>query len=303
MIGGAVIIRRLGYATTDRLLIINADDFGLTRGTNEAIVSLFESNSITSASIMMPCPESNEAIAATHQYGIRSIGIHLTLTSDLLSRYTPIYNQQTLHSLVEADGKFHTDVAILERNADEHEVRMELDAQIQSALLQGIDPTHLDSHAGSIMGLATGRDFLELTFDLCEKYGLPFNLPSRIIEQPFLNTDQLRMFRNRIASARDRKIVLIDDIVSLPYCVHPSPTYDKMKIQLGQMLKNLRPGITQLTIHPSKLTDRLKSITSCYHEREIEHRLLQDQDIQQWIERERIKLISWKDIRDLQRSS
>ena len=93
----------------------------------------------------------------------------------------------------------------MEKNADYNEVRMEMESQIQSAILKGIDPTHLDSHAGSIMGLFTGRDFLEITFDLCEKYCLPFNLPNRILEQPFFNTDQLRLFQKRIASARDKK--------------------------------------------------------------------------------------------------
>lgn len=35
-------IQKLGFAANDRLLIINADDFGMTKGTNEAIVHLFE---------------------------------------------------------------------------------------------------------------------------------------------------------------------------------------------------------------------------------------------------------------------
>lgn len=45
------------------------------------------------------------------------------------------------------------------------------------------------------MGLYTGRDFLEIIFDLCEKYRLPFNLPIRILEQPFFNNDQLKLFQ------------------------------------------------------------------------------------------------------------
>lgn len=42
LIGGRFMIRKLGFAADDRLLIINADDFGMTKGTNEAIVNLFE---------------------------------------------------------------------------------------------------------------------------------------------------------------------------------------------------------------------------------------------------------------------
>ncbi|MFD1909250.1 ChbG/HpnK family deacetylase [Paenibacillus rhizoplanae] len=55
------------FSSDDRLLIINADDFGITKGTNEAIVSLFEQQAITSTSIMFPCPAAREAIELSNQ--------------------------------------------------------------------------------------------------------------------------------------------------------------------------------------------------------------------------------------------
>ncbi|GIP52414.1 polysaccharide deacetylase family protein [Paenibacillus vini] len=294
-------IRKLGFAADDRLLIINADDFGITKGTNEAIVSLFENNSITSTSIMMPCLDSNEAIELSNLKGVRNIGIHLTLTSGGSQSYKPVCQKRTLNSLITEEGYFHIDSAYLERNADESEVRMELESQIQSAILKGMNPTHLDSHGGSVMGLSTGRDFLEITFDLCGKYRLPFNLPKRIVEQPFFNPDQLKLFHKRISSAKDRGILLIDDIVSLPYGFDSNTGYSTMKKLMVDMLKNLKPGITQLTVHPAKITEQLKVITSCFREREMEYVLLNDIEIKQLIINERIKLISWSDIRDLQR--
>jgi hypothetical protein len=300
--GGKTMIQKLGFGANDRLLIINADDFGITKGSNEAIVNLFEENSITSTSIMIPCSDSNEAMEISNLKGIKNIGIHLTLTSGELNPYIPVHNKRTLKSLITADGYFHIDVTSLERYADEDEVRMEMESQIQSAILKGIDPTHLDSHAESIMGLFTGRDFLEITFDLCEKYRLPFNLPNRILEQPIFNADQLKLFQKRITSAKDRNILLIDDIVTLPYCFNPIIEYSKMKKRLTEIIKNMKPGITQLVLHPSKITDQLIAITNCYKEREMEYRLLNDIGIKGLIDSEEIKLISWKDIRDLQRS-
>ncbi|MEK4997965.1 MULTISPECIES: polysaccharide deacetylase family protein [Paenibacillus] len=294
-------IRKLGFAADDRLLIINADDFGITKGTNEAIVNLFEGKAITSTSIMMPCPDSNDAMKIINWKGIKNIGIHLTLTSGEKYPYQPVFKEKILSSLITGKGDFHQDATLLERNAADDEIRIELESQIQSAIVQDIDPTHLDSHGGSIMGLYTGRDFLEIIFDLCEKYRLPFNLPIRILEQPFFNNDQLRLFQKRISSAKERGILLIDDIISLPYCFYPAAEYSKMKMRLTELLKNLKPGITQLTIHPSKITDQLIAITKCYTERELEYRLLNDIEIKELIINEEIKLISWKDIRDLQR--
>lgn len=74
-----------------------------------------------------------------------------------------------------------------------------------------------------------------------------------------------------------------------------------MKRRLTDLLKNLKPGVTQLTIHPSKKTEQLIAITECYTERELEYLLLNDIEIKQVITNEQIKLISWRDIRDLQR--
>ncbi|MNO65214.1 hypothetical protein D3C76_559610 [compost metagenome] len=294
--------RKLGFAADARLLIINADDFGITKGTNEAIVDLFEEKAITSTSIMMPCPDSNEAMEISSCKGIQNIGIHLTLTSGEQHPYRPVFQKRELNSLITEEGNFHQDATLLERNAADDEVRLEVESQIQNAIVHGIDPTHLDSHGGSIMGLFTGRDFLEITFDLCEKYRLPFNLPTRIVEQPFFNIDQLRRFQKRISSAKERNILLIDDIISLPYCFNPTATYSKMKRELTERLKNLKPGITQLTIHPAKITEQLIALTTCYTERELEYLLLNDIEIKQVIINEQITLISWKDIRDIQRS-
>lgn len=288
---------KLGFEESDRLLIINADDFGITEGTNEAILALFQLAAITSTSIMIPCPAARDVLNKGDINNIEQAGIHLTLSQG----YKPVYHEVTLHSLVNSDNEFFTDIAYIESNADLDEVRLELQAQIKYAISKGINPTHLDSHAGSIMGLCTGRDFLEIALDLCQEYQLPFNLPRRILMQPFINEEQRERFSERISSAERRGILLIDDMISLPYCLSTNAKYDTVKAQFITMIENLKPGITQLTVHPSIITEELKRLTNCYVEREIEFRLLCDLDIMQLFKMENIKLVSWKDIRDIQR--
>lgn len=295
-------LQQLGFRAEERLLIIQADDFGLTQETNEAIIRLFDQQAITATTLMVPAPDAEHAVTLGLSKGIKHVGIHITLTSGEFHPYRPVFQERPLASLTTADGLFPYHSAAIERYADADEVRIEMEAQIKWALSYGLDPTHLDSHAGSIMGVGTGRDFMEAVFDLCEKYGLPFNLPSRIIEQPIFHHEQRIMFQERIASAKKRNILFIDDIVSLPYCFTPHAAYSTMKKQLIQQLKNLQPGITQLTLHPSIVTEQLKAVTACYAEREMEYRLLMDRDIKQLLEDERIILVSWKELRDLQRA-
>ncbi|WP_339222798.1 ChbG/HpnK family deacetylase [Paenibacillus sp. FSL H8-0332] len=118
-------ISKLGFSSDDRLLIINADDFGITKGTNEAIVSLFEQQAITSTSIMFPCPAAREALELSNQKVLDNIGIHLTLTSDENHSYSPVFQERPLKSLINKDGNFHNDISYIEKNADD-EVRIEI---------------------------------------------------------------------------------------------------------------------------------------------------------------------------------
>lgn len=291
----------LKHVTADRRLIIHADDLGMARSTNKAIYELFVGARITSASLMVPCAAAREAaeLCVPHQHW--DIGVHLTLTSSENDRYKPAYREARLPGLTTPDGFLPFDASEIELYADPEEVRLELEAQIKTALSWGLDLTHLDSHGGSIMGLSCGRDFLEIVFDLCEKYGLPFHLPLRTPEQPMFNPEQKRLFAERIASMKRRGILTVDDVVGLPYPLLPGEGIEDMKAGIMNMIKNIGPGITQIVTHPSIVTEELMALTFHYEKRGMEYRLFMDADIRRLIEQENIKLITWRDIRDMQR--
>lgn len=297
--------RTLGLLPDDRAIIINADDFGILRSANMAIAELFQKGSITSASIMMPCEASIDAANRYKTLALErmfiSIGVHLTLTSSPSCRYKPVFRQYQLQSLVTDEGYFPTNALNIELDASTEQVHLELEAQIQCAISAGIDVTHLDSHAGAVMGLHTGRDFLETVFDLCEAYELPFALPTRIIEQPFFSGSQKKRFQQAIDSAARRGIGGIDDLIVLPYHLDTHETYADMRNGLIRKIASCKPGITQIVAHPSFVSEELKALTPHYLKRELEYALLNDPEIKGAMEHHRIRLLSWKDIRDAQR--
>lgn len=296
-------IEKLGFSSNDRLIIINADDFGLSSSANEAITDMHLNHAITSSSIMMTCKGAQKAAAFCKNNNQANVGIHLTLSCSENYRYSPVFQRYSLDSLIMKDGCFPKELAFIEKNANINQVRLELEAQIESAYAMGVDPTHLDSHDGSLLGLAIGRDFLEVAFDLCEKYELPFLLPNKIIDQPFLNRNQKDLFKERIESANKRGILLIDDLCALPYHLDEAETYNIFKSKMIHKIKQLKSGTSQITIHPAIIDDELKSITEHFEKREMEYRLFNDPEMKQLFESENIKLISWKEIRELQRSA
>lgn len=128
-------------------LIVNADDFGISKRVNRAILESIESGLVTSASMMGNMPGFEDAVTLVRENPVLNgrIGVHLNLTEGHpLSR--PIldcpffcndngcfvYNRR--RSLFRLSRK--------EKKA----VYEEMKTQLRRLLDAGIQPTHLDSH-------------------------------------------------------------------------------------------------------------------------------------------------------------
>lgn len=67
---------------SNKFLIINADDFGMSHEFNMAISNLLKNGNISSTSIMPNGVAYEEALELINKYSLRNIGLHLTLTRD-----------------------------------------------------------------------------------------------------------------------------------------------------------------------------------------------------------------------------
>ena len=80
--GQKTLAEKLGYPKDSKLLIIHADDVGLSHSEDAATVAGLEKKSVNSASIMVPCPWFPEIAGYAKQHPEVDWGIHLTLTSE-----------------------------------------------------------------------------------------------------------------------------------------------------------------------------------------------------------------------------
>ncbi|AMC93474.1 hypothetical protein AOC36_05615 [Erysipelothrix larvae] len=186
-------------------MIINSDDFGLTEGINEAILSSFQNNSISSCSLMVNVDKTQHAVSLMNQFGLNEVGVHINVTLG-----TPISPIEKIPSLVDENGIFHSSKWWLNHTVNEHELITEFVAQIeQFKHLTKMDPVHINYHHMI--------DFYGIYPMLYEKI-LSYNKPMRCEcfkqNYPFKPVKSLKNYLE--IDHYDFLSMLTDDIIELP---------------------------------------------------------------------------------------
>jgi len=144
-------------------LIINADDFGLTKGINRAIAELHQAKALTSTTLMATGASFDDAVAITHANPALGVGCHVVLTDGI-----PVSDPQSIPTLMGADGKsFRPSLvdfiqALLRGRIREDEIEREMLAQVQKLQHAGIEVTHLDTHKHTHLFPAVTRPLLRV---------------------------------------------------------------------------------------------------------------------------------------------
>jgi chitin disaccharide deacetylase len=271
---------RLGHSPDDRLVIINCDDLGSSHAANVGVYEAVRDGVATSASLMVPCPWAREAAA---RYRGEDVGVHLTLNAEHdLYRWGPITRAP---SLLDGDGGFPRTLRDLWDHADLDEARRELRAQVERAILWGFDVSHLDSHLGT---LQLKPEFFDIYLDLALDFGLPIRLSGA-------STERTIGFPFRKLAAEEG-VVFPDQLVTVPGV--------GSRRQIERAVHDLRPGVTELYVHPAVDTPELRALTpDDWSARVDDHDLVvTDHTLRTMLDRAGAHLIGYRALRDLQRS-
>jgi predicted glycoside hydrolase/deacetylase ChbG (UPF0249 family) len=275
---------KLGYPPDARLLIVHADDVGVTHSVNVATIKALESGLVNSASIMVPCPWFPEIADFARSHPDADLGLHLTLTSErVYYRWSPVASKDKVPSLVDENGYFHHDWTPTTR-INPKEVELELRAQIDRAYAMGIRPTHLDSHQYRLID--NGKELFEVAVRIARDYKLPLFVASDwFADRPYLESS---------LSASD---IVLDHTVTIAPTVPAAQWADFYKTAL----KNLQPGVTEFVIHLGYDNDELKAATrerdtwgAAWRQRDFD--FFTSQEFRDLLSKQNIKLITWHEI-------
>lgn len=280
---------RLGYAPDAKLLIVHADDAGVSHSENIATMKGMEAGIVNSASIMVPCPWFPEIANYARKHSAeKDFGLHLTITSEWRDyKWGSTSSKNEVPSLINPHGYFYHLVDSVVVNSRAVDVEKEISAQIEKALDFGIDVTHLDAHMGAVMSTP---EFLEAYIKKGREYKVPVLLNREI---PALKELESKMK----LTPRD---VIADDV----YQANPE-IYNSMGMEeyYEDVLNNLQPGLSVILIHLALDNEEMKAVTVDHPHWGSEWRQ-DDLDFfisnkaRKLIEDNNIKLVTWRELRD-----
>ncbi len=260
-------------------LIVNADDFGLTRGINLAIAELHAAEVVTSATLMATGPAFQHAVELAHRNPMLGVGCHIVLTDGI-----PVSSPETIPTLLGEDGRsFRPSLndflrAVLTGKINANELEQEIIAQIQMLQRAGIRASHLDTHkhthvlpqiARALLAAAekTGVPAVRNPFE--EPWSLRLGQASRL---RVLAVAGARLFHRRFLALpqfRNGSVRTTDGTLGI------SATGHLNVYTLRQMIAALPNGTWELVCHPGYSDRDLESIhTRLRDSREIERKAL-----------------------------
>ena len=279
---------KLGYSKDSKLLILHADDLGMSHSENSATIYGMEHGSINSASIMVPTPWFPEIAAYARAHPMADLGLHLTLTSEWnYLKWGPVASKSEVPGLVNNNGFLFSSVDSVHRSATTQEVEKELRAQIEKARQFGVDFTHLDSHMGTIFAKP---EFLKVLIKLGREYKIPVLLSKPVF---------LAVFNVNLDTLTTDKDVLLDMI----YMATSQDYKGGMENYYTHVLKTLQPGVSMLIFHAGYDDSEMKAATIDHVDfgaawRQADFNFFTSENCKRLLKENNIHLVTWREIRD-----
>ena len=265
----------LGYPADARLLIVNADDFGMCHAVNEAISRALKDGIAQSTSLMVPCPWMLPAMHFLADHPAIPFGVHLTAISDSAdNRWGPVTTREKVPSLLDKAGYFYDFEHMPEFMAQVRldELEREFRAQIQVVLASGLQPTHLDWHSLRIGGRV---DISELMLRLAREYGLAFRVSGR----------------SWIEKVQGQGLPTNDHDVLDSYLLDPV----NKAARYAELLRELPVGLSEWAVHPGLDGPELLAIEpGGSHIRQADFDFLMSQQAKDIVREEGIILLDYR---------
>jgi chitin disaccharide deacetylase len=290
------VLHKLGFADNERVAIIHTDDIGMCQASVSAYAELIGFGLVSSGTTMVPCPWFLETARFCREHPRADMGVHLTLTSEWETyRWGPISTGDTSSGMLDEQGYFYRDTPSAQANADADAVLIELDTQISRAISAGIQPTHLDSHMGTLVAMKFMPGYVQLGM----KYQMPimmFRMDQDGWQRMGLDAATAQIAAQMVEQMEEMGMPLLD-YVSQMNLAYPE---DRLE-QAMRAFDALPAGITHFIIHPCVDTPELRAITPDWRCRVADYETFRDERLREYLKSRGIQVIGYRPLRELMR--
>jgi hypothetical protein len=249
---------KLGYPTGSKVIILHVDDAGMSHESNLGVFNSMEKGITNSTSIMMPCGWVPEVFSYLKLHPKTDAGLHLTLTSEWTSyRWGPLSGKAAVPGLVDKEGTMWKGVGDVVKHANADEVYKEIKSQVERSRTAGWEPTHLDSHMGTLFASET---FLKKYLQVGMEEKIPVMFPgghnTMIMKSEsgsMLTKDKTTVVGNMLW---DAGLPVLDDLHNVSYGFkYPANKISDVELQniavkyYINSFKDLQPGVTMVIMH------------------------------------------------------
>lgn len=278
-------------------LIINADDFGLSRGVNQGIIEAHQKGIITSTTLMANMPGFEDAVKLARQNPHLGVGIHLNIY-----RGKPLLSPSQIPSLVNKQGEFFSSFKLAKKiyrgKINPVEVEKELKAQIIKVKEAGISISHLDSEKHFHCFPKISEVVLKLaSYFNIRKIRLPREKWS---PRQFSDLFSPQFYKRQYLASRSRSLIPLFQKQGIKYIDNFYGILYSGKISFGSFLKileNIPNGISEFMVHPGYVDKELQKLNNnMIYSREKELRILMHPEVRKKIKALGVELINYQEV-------
>lgn len=298
--------QRLGFPKNARVIILHMDDAGMSLSSDRGIEEVFENGVANSTSVMMPCPWVPQIVRYIKDHPGIDAGLHLTLTSEWKDyRWVPLAGAAAVPGLTDTTGSLWPSVADVVKHASPEEVDKEIRAQLDRAENMGFQPTHLDSHMGTLFASPA---FLQKYVKLGMEKQIPVMFPgghdSYIAGEMHFSREEVRYFQNLGKTLWDGGLPVLDDLHNYSYDWNPpadiaknDAALTKWRVDLYEKtLMELKPGLTMVIMHCTDPSSTFPEISDSGDKRKADMMAMLDPGFKKFLKDNGFILTTWREL-------
>jgi hypothetical protein len=299
---------KLGYPKNAKVLILHVDDAGMSYDSNEGAIEAISKGAANSCSVMMPCPWVPAFVHYLKQHPGIDAGLHLTLTSEWSGyRWGSVTGKTVTPGLTDMEGNLWPSVEEVVKHASADEVEKEIRAQLEKARTMGFEPTHLDSHMGTLFA---SPEFLKRYVTVGIENHIPVMLPGGhdVLIQQQMNAPEMMISGLRLLGKTlwDGGLPVLDDLHNFSYdWIIPDSiaTVDK-KLQAFktgkyvEALHSLKPGVTMMIMHCTRPSEIFNQISDTGPLRKGDLLAMLDPVFKKALKDEGVILTTWRELKE-----